>query len=326
MNKEEKHLYELPNQNVWKGRYDGDQLVQRRWWQHIELLSLENNNHKFNEAPVILGFASDEGVARNKGRTGSAKGPQLLRETFSNLPVHNVDLPIYDIGNIYCVEDKLEEAQKQLANGVQNILENNGFPLLIGGGHEILYGHYSGVTNHFKNKKVGIINFDAHFDIRKPNEIGVSSGTGFNQAAQDAKSKEEEFLYLALGIQLSGNTKELFDKASKYNVEYILAQDFHLLNLERIKELLRRFIAKSDVICLTIDMDVFSASIAPGVSAPSATGILYDYTFREVLKFLATNSKVVSIDIAEYNPKYDIDLRTAKLASQLIFDWVQWRW
>ncbi|GJM17441.1 MAG: hypothetical protein DHS20C13_27680 [Thermodesulfobacteriota bacterium] len=191
---------------------------------------------------------------------------------------------------------------------------------------DVLYGHYTGTSKHYEKKKVGLINFDSHFDIRKPESSGVSSGTGFYQVATDCQNKGKDFLYLALGIQRSGNTTELFNRADELKAEYVLAQDFHSLNLEKMKEQVQRFLAKTDAVCLTIDLDVFSPSLAPGVSAPTAAGILYDHTFREIMKLLVNSNKVVSLDMAEYNPTYDIDSHTANLAAQLIFDWVDWRY
>lgn len=317
--------YEVPNRGIWNGRNDGDQINQLRWWQHIHLCPMDGDFPDFKQAPVIVGFACDEGVARNKGRVGSAEAPSVLRKMLSDLPVHNPKVGLHDVGTIRCVNHRMEAAQDQLAEAVQEILKCNGFPILLGGGHEILFGHYKGVSRHLEGKKVGVINFDAHFDIRKPESNGASSGTGFYQLAPYAKSEDDELLYLAIGIQRSGNTAELFNRAHDLKVEYTLAQDFHPLNLEAIKKQIQRFVDKTDAVCLTIDLDVFSTGTAPGVSAPSATGILYDYTFREVFKLLATCNKVVSLDIAELNPTYDIDSHTAKLAAQLLFNWVDWR-
>jgi len=55
------------------------------------------------------------------------------------------------------------------------------FPIVLGGSHELAYGHFNGIVNHLKKQtknssKVGIINFDAHFDLRPYDNQG-SSGT-----------------------------------------------------------------------------------------------------------------------------------------------------
>lgn len=317
--------YVLPEQDWWHGRNDGDLPKQLRWWQHILVKSLDEKFLDFKNNPVLIGFKCDEGVARNKGRIGSAQGPNILRKALANLPIHNPMLSLFDAGNINCNDALLEKAQTDLSKAVKIILQHNGFPILLGGGHEILYGHFTGTSNHYDKKKVGIINFDAHFDNRKPENNSVSSGTGFHQIAEDCKNENKDFLYLAIGIQKSANTAALFKRAKNSKTDYILADDFHAINLEEIKKQVQLFLNKTDVICLTIDLDVFCASIVPGVSAPAVTGIQYDYTFREIIKLLAKSDKIVSLDIAEFNPKYDIDSHTAKLAAQLIFDWINWK-
>ena len=71
----------------------------------------------------------------------------------------------------------MEKAQSVLAEKVAQILDNKGMPLLLGGGHDMAYGHYNGIIKHIAhNQKIGIINLDAHFDLRS-NEIGNNSGT-----------------------------------------------------------------------------------------------------------------------------------------------------
>ncbi|MGF7229781.1 formimidoylglutamase, partial [Arachidicoccus sp.] len=253
-----------------------------------------------------------------------ARGPKVLRSTLSNLPAHfSTQQRMFDLGNIVCTNRNLEEAQNQLSIAVSEILKNGGFPVLLGGGHEILYGHYGGVKKNYLSKKIGVINFDAHFDLRSVAERAATSGTGFYQIAQDCKTEKNDFLYFAIGILESGNTLELFDRADELNVEHILARDFHFSNLAGIKSKIRTFMDKTDIICLTIDMDVFASADAPGVSAPSATGIRCDLVFYEILKCIVESKKVISMDIAELNPGFDIDDHTAKLAASIVFDWVK---
>lgn len=68
---------------------------------------------------------------------------------------------------------------------------------------------------------------------------------------------------------------------------------------------------------LTIDLDGFSSAYAPGVSAPSPDG--FDPVFiYKVLDFVLKSKKVISCDIAELNPDFDIDENTAFLAARLV--------
>ncbi len=146
-----KNYYRATEQNCWTGRNDGDDSAQMRWWQIVQAIQLsEIGKEELEYSLVFLGFECDEGVARNKGRVGAIKGPESLRKVFSNLPVHFFPFQkIVDLGNIICTNKNLEEAQKHLSMTVAMILEKGGFPFLLGGGHEILYGHSVGVRKNY---------------------------------------------------------------------------------------------------------------------------------------------------------------------------------
>jgi len=80
---------------------------------------------------------------------------------------------------------------------------------------------------------------------------------------------------------------------------------------------LNTFLKKVDSIYVTIDLDGFSSAYAPGVSAPSPMGFTPDIAL-ECLHAIIKSGKLISLDIAEMNPKYDIDNQTAKLAAALL--------
>jgi formiminoglutamase len=208
----------------------------------------------------------------------------------------------------------LEAAQESLGFFIHMILQRGGFPMVLGGGHEITFGHYSGLKAHYSST-IGIINFDAHFDIRKPQQNIATSGTGFYQIAQLEKSIN----YLPIGIQKISNTQALFDTAKDYQINWIEAQNFQMANREGIIQQIDSFLAGIDHLYLTLDLDVFAAGCAPGVSALAFNGILPDAFFLEIFHHIISSEKMVSIDIAELNPKYDCDNRTAKLAADLLF-------
>lgn len=74
----------------------------------------------------------------------------------------------------------------------------------------------------------------------------------------------------------------------------------------------------ADDIYLTIDLDVLPAGVAPGVSAPAALGVPLAVVEAMVMR-LRTSSKLRVADIAEYNPEYDQDNRTARAAARLLY-------
>ena len=214
--------------NIWQGRNDGDSPLHHRIFQRVEIA--ENYENISPNNFVLHGFAVDEGVRRNKGRVGAAKAPDIIRKNMCNFPVVSPDFQLLDFGNITSEDQNLENTQENLAEKVSKILQKNGKSIVLGGGHEVTFAHYSGIKKAFPNQKIGIINLDAHFDNREPeNGVGASSGTGFWQIAQEGKIHS-----LHIGIQKNTNTLKLFDTAYQFGMKYILADEIFFENLPKI--------------------------------------------------------------------------------------------
>jgi len=305
------------------GRIDGDAPNTLRLHQIINYIDLENDEiilAPSEKGVVFLEFAVDEGVKRNKGREGAALGAASISKAISNLPAHFENKKIFHAGQITCDNCDLEKTQTELGFYVTKILQQNALPIILGGGHEVTFGNYLGVKNFFNKKKIGVINFDAHFDIRPVDEnVGATSGTGFWQIAQDCQKNLNSFNYLALGIQKSSNTKMLFEIADENGVDYVFGDEFNFENKKNLLHKIEKFIINNDVIYLTICMDVFSLAYAPGVSAPAAAGIEPNEIFKSCFDLIINSGKMVSLDIAETNPNFDFDNATSRLAASLVF-------
>ena len=297
---------------IWQGRLDGEELLYHRIFQRVKE---ENNYDAVSTKDFVLhGFAVDEGVRRNKGRLGAKDAPDVIRKNMANFPVILPDFSLLDFGNIICDDGNLEDTQNALAKNVSKVLLKGGKSLVLGGGHEVTYAHYLGLKTAFPEQKIGIINIDAHFDNREPeNGVGVSSGTGFWQIAQ-----EGEINSLHIGIQRNSNTLKLFDTAHQFGMKYILADELFFENLPSIYQRIDDLLNSVDFAYLTICMDVFNASIAPGVSASAYNGIFADATFMHFYRHILKNDKLLALDVAEVNPVFDIQDRTARLAACLM--------
>ncbi|NLR57134.1 formimidoylglutamase [Chitinophaga polysaccharea] len=322
-----KESYQPTAANTWTGRTDGTEPDLLRWHQVIKVTNLLQEPLPAllsgQKGIALLGFACDEGVRRNKGRVGAAEGPMALRKAIAGFPVHfNAQTILLDAGDIVCVNGELENAQTVLREAVQTILLAGYLPVLLGGGHEITYGHASGIRQFVTPQQVGFINFDAHFDIRIPDEQGASSGTGFWQLAQDCKQAGTPFHYLALGIQKLGNTRQLFNIAGEEEATYVSADAFHLNDKDTLFAAIQHFLSQVDKVYLTTCLDVFAAPFAPGVSATAYNGIIPGGLFLQCYRKILQSGKVAGADIAELNPSLDIDNRTARLGAALIFETV----
>lgn len=300
---------------IWTGRFDGDEPLYHRVFQRV---SLEENYENISTNDFVLhGFAVDEGVKRNQGRIGAKDAPDLIRKNICNFPVVNPEFNLKDFGNIKADDQNLVKTQNELAEKVAIVLQKGGKSIVFGGGHEVTFAHYSGIKKAFPNKKVGIINIDAHFDNREIDpKIGASSGTGFWQIAQEGPIHS-----LHIGIQKNSNTLKLFDTAHHYGMKYILADELFFENLPTVYAKINEFIDETELLYLTICMDVFNVSIAPGVSALAYNGIFVDAAFMHLFKLILTSEKMIAMDVAEVNPTYDTNEITARLAASLVNEW-----
>ena len=306
--------YQPPTTSNWKGRVSG-----REAYQHevVHCLPLADLSPQESKAAAILGYACDEGVRRNMGRTGAKLGPDVIRERLAKIANHPGSFSsLQDLGNIACDGDDLEGAQEELTAAVESLLRNNYFPILLGGGHDIAYAHYSGIRKYVGDQRVGIINFDAHFDLRKFEGAG-NSGTPFHQIATQCDQLQLPFHYMCLGVEPLSNIPELFATADSLGVQYIRREDFVMSNYEDISQKVSQFLESIDFLYLTIDLDGFSAAAAPGVSAPSPFGFEVPLVLR-ILNELAQSDKLISMDVAELCPEYDQSGQTAKLAAYLV--------
>lgn len=298
----------------WQGRHDGD------GEQHLRIHQVVNTQQ--HAAYALIGFSSDEGVKRNKGRLGAADAPDMIRAQLANLPVHE-PVTIADLGTVVCDHGRLEQAQAELADHVERSLKQGMKPIVLGGGHEVAFGSFSGLfqylQQHEPDKKIGIINFDAHFDLREAEQ--VTSGTPFLNAARLSAQHQQPFNYLCIGVAKHANTKALFDTADRLNCSYIHDYELQLQNVEFLIEKITAFTGKVDYLYITVDLDVFSASIAPGVSAPAVKGIDLS-VFDPLLEAIKETGKIKVFDVAECNPRFDLDSRTAKLAAYIIFNYI----
>ncbi|PNU20566.1 formimidoylglutamase [Geothermobacter hydrogeniphilus] len=301
--------------SLWSGRIDSaDGPEALRWHQRVKPLPRDAEPGR-----VILGVCSDAGVSRNQGRSGAAAGPDAIRRALAGQAWH-LDGPLYDAGNLIINGDNLEALQEEQAGMVAALLDAGHFPLLLGGGHEIACGSGCGMLRHLQRDKqtgrLGVINCDAHFDLR--NAPRANSGTPFAQIADMAREAARPFSYLCLGISRPANSAALFRRAAELGTVIIEDRGLVPWNLAPVKSRLHDFIAGCDALYLSIDLDVLPAAVAPGVSAPAARGLpleILEHLLERIRR--QAGKKLRLADIAEYNPEYDIDGRTAKVAARL---------
>lgn len=298
---------------AWHGRVDAaDGAAARRWHQLVTLRDVA-------VAPIaLLGFACDAGVVRNQGRAGAAEGPGALREALANLAAHDLDA-VDDLGDIVCVGDALEDAQREYAGVARDAIAPGRLLVGMGGGHEIAWASYSGLRDALARDGddgiVGIVNFDAHLDLR--GDVRATSGTPFRQILEDAQGGGRRVAYRCLGVNRYANTAALFDRAREHGASWVEDTDVRQDRWAELADGLESFLAGVQHVYLTVCLDVLQATAAPGVSAPAALGV-EPALLERLAALVAGSGKVRVADVAELNPRFDIDRRTARTAARLV--------
>jgi formiminoglutamase len=301
----------------WTGRFDGDGPEHRRWWQAVTPYAprgVQPGPSGSHRPAVMLGFGSDAGVRRNKGRMGAAAAPAAIRAALGPLAFH-LGREVHDAGDVTVTGDALEAGQARAGLAITSLLDAGQLPVVLGGGHETAFASYLGVAGSAavrEGLRVGVLNLDAHFDLR--DEAVPSSGTPFLQMARAEAAAGRELKYAVVGISEPNNTRALFRTAADLGVDYLLDED---CSAEAARVFVAAFLAQVDALYLTIDLDVLPASVAPGVSAPAAYGVPLP-VISAVCRQVAGSGKLLHLDVAELNPDFDIDGRTAKVAARLI--------
>lgn len=272
---------------------------------------------KSDTRAVLIGFPSDEGVRRNWGRPGASKAPDYIRQqlfkltppatetmysSFVDLLGHTIDL-----GNIQ-MEGHMETDQERLGKLVSEYLIDGIVPVILGGGHETAYGHFLGYVH--SRIDCEIINWDAHADVRPFKNGQAHSGSPFRQALEHNSCRLKK--YTVAGLQ-----EHSFSREHRLYIESnggACVMKSHLTT----EKIARLYDGLEIATMSTFDMDVLDQSVAPGVSAPAVNGLSLDL-WLFAAEQAGKNPIVHSMDLVEFNPEYDRDAQTARVAALTIW-------
>jgi formiminoglutamase len=301
--------------DAWGGRVDvaeGDLAL--RWHQVVRSAGAGSSADGLS----LIGLASDAGVRRNLGRPGAAQGPDAIRRQLSNLPVRHCR-DIVDAGTVVVEDDELESGQEAYAGLVTAAIEAGRYPIGLGGGHEIALGSFQGLAAVLGKAEarpaIGILSLDSHFDIRAAGRS--TSGTPFRQIAEFCAAAGWPFRYAVFGISPFANTDALYQRARALGVQWRQDDQMEAGDIPDTLCDVKAFMSSVDHLYLTICLDVLPASVAPGVSAPSAAGVALPIVER-IVDAACMSGKLRVADVAELCPALDDDSRTARLAARLV--------
>ncbi|WP_299350869.1 agmatinase [uncultured Shimia sp.] len=276
---------------------------------------------------AIVGAPFDFGT---QWRAGARFGPRAVREastlfSFGHAGAYDHEddvtyldssVRMVDIGDADIVHTQTETSHANIALAVRKILSAGALPVVIGGDHSINIPCIEAFEDDCTaNGPVHVVQIDAHLDFVDERH-GVTRGHG--NPMRRAIEKTYVSGMTQLGIRnVSSTAKEGYEDARARGSDILSVRNVRKLGTEgvlaRIPEGARYYV--------TIDIDAFCPSIAPGTGTPSHGGFLY-YDVLEILQGLAQRGDVVGIDLVEVAPAYDPSESTQILAAQLLLNFI----
>jgi agmatinase len=271
---------------------------------------------------AIMGAPFDFGT---QWRAGARFGPRSVREASTLFSFghggaydHEDDVTylegvrMVDIGDADIVHTDTETSHANIEAGVRAILASGALPVVIGGDHSINIPCIRAFDGH---GPIHIVQIDAHLDF-----VDVRHGVRFGHGNPMRRAAEQAHVtgLSQFGIRnVSSTAKEGYEAARAMGSDILSVRQIRKLGVEatlaRIPAGVRYYV--------TIDIDGFDPSIAPGTGTPSHGGFLY-YEVLELLAGLAKRGDVVGIDLVEVAPDYDHTGTTAILAAQVLLNFI----
>jgi formiminoglutamase len=275
--------------------------------------------------PVLIGFPQDEGVRRNGGRVGAAEAPREIRRwlyrlvpwdcaTFADLAA----LQPLDVGNVR-IEGSLDQTQATLGEVVGAVLRSGAIPIVLGGGHETAYGHYLGYVT--AGLPVGVVNIDAHLDVRPLIDGQGHSGSPFRQMIEHPTAPLPGERYICLAAQPHANARAHLDYLVDRGGQVGGVGNRDWTFLDSLRRDCEAFGSNGCGVYVTLDADVVRASDVPGVSAPNVAGIEGDLGVA-LARQAGKSPHVSSFDLVEINPRYDRDGQSARWAALAVWNFL----
>ena len=271
---------------------------------------------------AIIGAPFDSGA---QYRSGARFGPRSVREastlfSFGHAGAYDHEddityldnnINIVDMGDADIIHTNTKKSHENIEIAVRAALKSGAIPVTIGGDHSINIP----CINAFDDQdEFHILQIDAHLDFVDERH-GVRYGHG-NPMRRAAEKKYVRGIS-QFGIRnVSSTAKSGYEDAKKMGSDILSVRQFRKIGPRAAAKRIPK-----GRIYVTIDIDAFCPSIAPGTGTPSHGGFLY-YDVLELLQELSKNNEVIGIDLVEVAPAYDQTDSTSILAAQILLNFL----
>lgn len=262
-------------------------------------------------------------------RTGARHGPEAVRRsfmyytTFSSLDGRTMgDLRAADLGDVKVNLTDMAASFESIRAAARALAERGIVPVTVGGDHWIAYPLLAGVAAALAGKRLGVIHFDAHHDLRKAHLGAESSGVPFRKALELPGTPLAGRNLVQIGMAEFANSPQLAGYAREMGVTVFPEREVAMRGMAAIvEEALVRAGEGTDAIYVSVDIDCIDQSQAPGTAAPNPCG-LDARDVQAALRRIARHPKTVGFDLVEIAPYYDVHDLTGRTGAALVLNFL----
>ena len=243
---------------------------------------------KFHILPVPLEKTVSYGLGTSKGPEAIILASnELERYTGKSEPCLD---GIFTHPFINC-EQSLNLIMDDIRTTTKKISSKNKIPVTIGGEHSITYGAVNGIyegLNLLNKNEIGIIQIDAHADLRKNYQKEK-----YSHASVMYLLSRENYRIAQFGVRAISLEEE--ENRSKYNITSFDAEVIHQKGNIKLPD---DFPKK---VYISFDVDGLDPSIMPATGTPVPGGLGY-YESLYLIKKMITGRDVIGFDLVEFSP------------------------
>ena len=225
--------------------------------------------------------------------------------------------------------DQVVETNRQIYEHVKESLEEERFPIVLGGDHCVAAGSISAIAKHYEPQgEIGIIWIDAHGDWNneKTTDTGNMHGMPFSAVCGYGPDgmvdfgQNPHFVPTAHCVQVAGHALDKPEAArmKEAGMHVFSMHDIDRMGMNEVMKEAIRIAGEGTVgIHLSFDVDAITPEYAPGTGTPVPDGLTAREAFLAV-EMLAESGKLISMDLVEVNPVLDERNKTAILGAKMI--------
>ena len=253
-----------------------------------------DNKFNFKEKAIVIPFGLEKTVSYGGG---TKNGPKEIIKASHQVELYDEELkcePFKKIGiktlKPFKINKKINKAINQIAEINQKILDNKLFPITLGGEHSITPGCIKPFVK--KYKKLTLLHFDAHADLRES-----YAGEKYSHASAIKRCIDHKNVsVVSFGIRNISAEEIPTLKKNKKRINIYWAKDKKKWDLNKFKKQI-----KNKDVYITFDVDGLDSSIMPATGTPEPGGIFWDEAL-EIIKIACKSSRIVGADVNELAP------------------------